>query len=231
MYLFLLHVLCTLPGHCSLRQAYISTRIQLFTKFVDEVSSSEPGFMALQITLHLSTNKLDELYIGVHNLRQNADRFKEKEPSGLCMYRKICMYIYKRYPQYIYIYEYLSFRKSSLSSSLICIIDEEGVISQELNLLKGAMRCNDALRALGHFSSCWQVTVILTLKSWPCTNLGSKWLQDLWRRMETIQNLNTLTNVWYPNVMFFLFLWWKRLNLQLSNSFFLRACACGPSTL
>ena len=170
IYLFLLHVLCTLPGHCSLRQAYISTRIQLFTKFVDEVSSSEPGFMALQITLHLSTNKLDELYRGVHHLRQNAHTFKEKEPSDLCME----------------IYVYLSFRKSSLSSSLICIIDEEGVISQELNLLKGAMRYNDALRVLRHFSSCWQVTVILTLKSWPWTNLGSKWLQDLWRRMETI---------------------------------------------
>lgn len=32
-----------------------------------------------------SQNKLDELYIGVHNLRQNADTFKEKEPSDLCI--------------------------------------------------------------------------------------------------------------------------------------------------
>lgn len=101
---------------------------------------------------------------------------------------------------------------SLLSFQLICIINEEGVVSKELHLhenshptshlaIPSTRRCRISFKPC-----CYRGTVEFTRNSWPCTNLST---ERCWHCC-----INDALAFSQPR-----------------NSLFFRACACGPSTL
>ena len=126
-----------------------------------------------------------------------------------------------------------------LSSPLIRIVDVEGVVAQQLYL------CIKIVKALNvHFqspfpiicsflqTSAGQVTVMLTLKSCPWTNL------EMTGALFSVRTINlqcpcssSIIVHHFPSLNLHPFIPCHPNKRHPRHSFFLRACACGPSTL